>query len=230
MMSHFDVSGQAQNYLLMGEYSRALELLQKAEDMVEEANVFDKYYVSGLLALAYYKYDEAFIAEQLCEEMINKLAGCTPMTCLHFESLASCIRLRLFQLETTMAGFDGVVDKPKATTAVKNAELALKVFSRFSSLFPVAQARLQAYQGLFAHLKGNKDNAYRLWKLGIGAARAHKMKYEEGLCFHLMANYPLPQWTREDINDHSSRANEIFQECGVLSATFGYRVNRKILK
>jgi hypothetical protein len=88
---------------------------------------------------------------------------------------------------------------------------AIRLMRTFERVFPIGQPTTPYYQGCYAWLTGEKQQAVRLWNRSLVAAQKFNMIYEEGLA---RLKLGLAESDPEIRGGHFQRAIEIFEQMG----------------
>jgi tetratricopeptide (TPR) repeat protein len=209
--------GQCQSFLLMEKYDQALQCLKKADELQEG---IDASWLGGMYALSYYKQNEPAMADGFCKNFMDILSsGSSPYTMKMMESLSSCVKMNLCEIEEWKENIENPKSK-RLLALMKRCKASLKHFKNFSTIFVVAKARHLAYEGWYLWLSDERREAHSKWRETIRYAKDMGLEYERGLAHQLMAKYPLPSFTRREIRDHVTEANEIWRNCGIKANSF----------
>jgi hypothetical protein len=85
-----------------------------------------------------------------------------------------------------------------------SAEMAIKSLRAFQNVFPIGQPHTPYYRGWYAQLTGKHQQAVKLWRKSLEAARKFNMPYEEAqACFRLASSLPADDPTRKDYLAHA---------------------------
>lgn len=214
--------GQGQCCVLMEDFENAVHHLKDAEALLEQDSSFDRIWTFGMLALALYQQDDPTSADMYCDMVLSALAENPPLTCTHHESIASCVRMRLLQMEDTQSY--GEISAKRQQMFAKKAEAALKLFGNHASTFKVSMPRYISYEGMYQCLIGKQHRAHDAWKAAILLAEELGMFYEQGLCHHYMAKFP-GSLTFEEVTEHLHQAHDLWNSCGIVGGRALYKVS-----
>jgi len=202
--------GMAANSIRLGNAASAVPMLEEALQILEEIpNIASAIDTNGTMGLAYlrlgqdekalhYANQALALAQNISPTIYSLDIGYTAAADVYFALWEAALQHPSRKLD---------VEQFKAS-ALK----ATRLMRTFERVFPIGQPTTPYYQGCYAWLTGERQQAVRLWNRSLGAAQKFNMIYEEGLA---RLKLGLAETNSEVRAGHLQRAIELFSRMGV---------------
>jgi len=204
--------GVAAIQIRQGKEAEAVPMLEEALQILAELpNLASLISIYGQLALAHWHLGQDEKALSYGERVLELATDISP-TVYSLDIGFSAISQVYFALwEKALRSPEAGINPDRYKLL---AERGMKLLHAYRKVFPIGQAYDRYYGGWYEELTGKPQLAVKSWRLGLEAARKHKLLFEEGLL-----HVKLGSHLRDDpavCREHFERAIQIFEKMGAV--------------
>lgn len=204
IQSHaWGLMGQAEAWTCLGQWSEVTQCVDQVQTLLTDQMglISDRIRLAGVASRVYLHQGDLHRAQQMIETAIDLINQTKPIT-VHNHQGYMGVAESCLQLWTIANGDQG-------HQRIHQARIALQ---QFAQSFPIAQPRLQLWQGIWLWQQGKTASAQRRWHQALQQANAMAMPYEqarihEQWALSLDPQHPHYSW-------HQAQACQLYERMG----------------